>query len=280
MTRARNLPSSRVNGTSESPAGQRLLVLVKVARILDAFERHGPDLTATQVRDFTGIPMSTVARLLSNLTTEGFLDRNEGLYWPGPRLHFWGTPGVADRQFARTAQPVLDHLRDETGETALLFVREGQARTIVALSATRHTVVYTLTVGQLLPLHAGSSGRVLLAFDQEAAEQVLAGDLTTYTSSTIAEPEKLRRDLARVRRAGVAISRGERNLGAAGISSPVLDAEGTIVAAVGVAGPLQRFTDSHQRKWSPLVIGAGRTLSRSIAQPGSAGPEPFNVAPK
>jgi DNA-binding IclR family transcriptional regulator len=258
-------------------ADRPVLVLRKLAAILDAFETEGWGLPAHRVASLAGIPASTGQRLLTSLVGEGFLERVGDGYYPGRRLLRWRTEGVGQQVLAQLAQPILDRLRDETGETALLFVKDGLARAIVAMAPTRHAVVYAVSPGQLLPLHAGSSGRVLLAFDPGAAQEQLSTDLPGYTPATITDPGKLVADLAEIRRNGYAMSSEERAAGAAGSSAPVFGPHGLVVAALGIAGPIQRLDAASLERWRPAVRRAARELSRALehtlhATPGRAEP--------
>jgi DNA-binding IclR family transcriptional regulator len=260
-----------------TPRAERpVLVLRKLAAILDAFEAEGWGLPAHRVASLAGIPASTGQRLLASLVREGFLERAGDGYYPGRRLLRWRTEG-GQQVLTQLAQPILDRLRDETGETALLFIRDGLARAIVAMAPTRHAVVYVVSPGQLLPLHAGSSGRVLLAFDPDAAEEQLCTDLPGFTPATITEPERLVADLAEIRREGYAASSEERAIGAAGASAPIFGPGGQLIAALGIAGPIQRLDAASLKRWRPAVLRAARELSRALgrtlhATPGLAEP--------
>jgi DNA-binding IclR family transcriptional regulator len=125
-------------------------------------------------------------------------------------------------------------------------------------------VVYAVFPGQLLPLHAGSSGRVLLAFDTGAEEEQLRTDLPRYTPATVTDPERLRADLARIRGAGYAVSSEERAAGAAAVSAPVFGPGGRLIAALGIAGPTQRLDAASLERWRPAVLRAARELSRAL----------------
>ncbi|MGH3168265.1 MAG: IclR family transcriptional regulator [Trebonia sp.] len=245
-----------------------VLVLRKLAAILDAFEAEGWGLPAHRVASLAGLPASTAQRLLASLVRESFLERAGGGYFPGRRLVRWRAEGAGQRLLTPLAQPILDRLRDETGETALLFVRDGLARAIIAIAPTRHAVVYALFPGQLLPLHAGSSGRVLLAFDPEGEEEQLRAGLPGYTAATITDPERLRASLAEVRAQGYAVSSEERAEGAAAASAPVFGPgdtqSGQLIAALGIAGPTQRLDAASLDRWRPAVLRAGRELSRAL----------------
>ena len=251
-------------------AGQPLLVLRKVGLLLDVLEQSGWELTTPQIAEASGLPPSTCRRLLRNLVAEEFLERDGDRYRPG--RHLTRRTAASDQDaLVRTAQPVLDRLRDETGETALLFVRDGRSRSLAAVAPTRHPVVYAVAVGQLMPLHAGSAGRVLLAHDPEATLDTLAEDLVAYTPNTLADPFALQAELAEVRRRGYATSVEERAPGASGTSAPVFGAAAGIVAALGIAGPRERLSVEAMAQHRPSVLRAAQELSRALGHQGHEG---------
>jgi IclR family transcriptional regulator, acetate operon repressor len=258
-------PGQQGSGQQGSGGAERpVLVLRKLAAILDALEAEGWGLPAHRVASLAGLPASTAQRLLASLVLEGFLERLDDGYFPGRRLVRWRAEDAGQRVLIPLAQPVLDRLRDETGETALLFARDGLARAIIAMAPTRHAVVYAVFPGQLLPLHAGSSGRVLLAFDPEAAEEQLRAGLPGSTPATITDPGRLRADLAGIRGKGYAVSIEERAAGAASVSAPVFGRGGQVIAALGIAGPTQRLDAASLDRWCPAVLRAARELSRAL----------------
>jgi DNA-binding IclR family transcriptional regulator len=104
---------------------------------------------------------------------------------------------------------------------------------------------------------------VLLAHaPDELLERALAGPLAVYTERTLTDPRRLRRELAEVRRAGVAITRGQIELISTSVAAPVRDS-GQVVAAVSVVVP-----ESHDpHRYVPAVVAAARGISRALAQP-------------
>ena len=249
--------------TTRPKADHRKIVQVvhKVRAVLDAFSPERPELTFREIREATQLPSTTCFRLLTSLVNEGVLERTGGRYRPGVRLLYWGAAASRGLALQREARPFLQTLRDVTGESACLFVRDGAIRTCIALEESRHSVIRLLYVGQVMPLHAGSAGRVILAFDDEAREQVLAGDLPAFTPYTITDRQILRDEVERVRRQGYAVTREERDVGAASISAPVFGSGGKFLAALGIAGPLVRFTPDAVAAWIPEVVAAARKLS-------------------
>ncbi|MGW5433999.1 IclR family transcriptional regulator domain-containing protein [Streptomyces sp. NPDC004059] len=106
-----------------------------------------------------GLPASTCQRLVHNLAKEGFLDRHEDGYRIGLGMVRWAAPGTFGLDLVRLTRPSLQQLRDATGETACLYVRDGAYRTVVSLAETHHVVMCLFMVGMVMALHAGSAAR-------------------------------------------------------------------------------------------------------------------------
>src|SRR5688500_10018382 len=114
-----------------------LLVLGKITEILDAFSLARPSLTLGEIQQATGLPTSTVQRLVTNMVTQGLLDRTSDQIRIGVRMAYWAAPAVKGVDVPTIVSPVLRELRDVTAETACFF-REAQGfRVCVAMPATR-----------------------------------------------------------------------------------------------------------------------------------------------
>lgn len=231
--------------------------------MLDAFTPAAPQLTAREVQRITALPATTCFRLLQTLVDEGFLDRSGDKYRPGLALLTWARTAEAGLDLVAVAAPVLTALRDTTGESACLFLRHGAHHTCVAVRETPHAVIHILRVGQVLPLHAGSAGRVFLAFEPEAAEQ-LQQALPAYTPHTITERQTLLRSVVATREAGYAFTFEERSIGAASLSAPVFDRNGALTAVLGIASPVQRLGPELVPVYAPQVTRAAAELSRRL----------------
>jgi len=250
--------------SSDSAAQSPLLVLGKITRLLDAFTLTRPVLTLPELREATGLPTSTVQRLVTNLVAQGFLDRSgEGLRI-GVRMAYWAAPAARGLDLLEAAAPVLRGLRDATGETACLFRVEGHQRVCVALAETDHALRRAMRVGMVLPLHAGSAGRVLLAHDEELLQQLLDRDLHPYTEATITAADALRDAVSQARSDGFAVTTGEREGGASGLSAPVFDASGAVVAALTLSGPTARMPPEWCAAHVDEVVGAAEQVTRML----------------
>ncbi|MFF2186240.1 IclR family transcriptional regulator [Streptomyces sp. NPDC058155] len=256
--------------TNDTGGTAPLLVLQKIRQILECFTIEQPELNLQQITKATGLPASTCQRLVNNLMREGFLDRSEDTYRIGLALVRWAAPGTFGLDMVQLTRPALNKLRDATGESACLYVRDGAFRTVVSLAETRHVVMRLFMVGMVMSLHAGSAGKVFMAFDPSARRAAVSHGLTRHTSRTVVDIDDLDQQLEEIRRSGFSATFEERDFGAASISAPVFGSSGELVAAIGIGAPTQRLTSADVSRFAPLVIAAGEEASRHLGyRPGS-----------
>ncbi|HSU71321.1 MAG TPA: IclR family transcriptional regulator [Micrococcaceae bacterium] len=241
-----------------------LLVLGKIRGILDSFSLTRPALTLSEIRSSTGYPTSTVQRLVANLVAEEFLDRDGDRFRIGVNFAYWAAPATRGLNELDVIRPVLNALRDTTGETTSVFRLEGNQRVCVALAETRHALRREMHVGKIAPLHAGSAGRVLLAWNPAAADAAMAATLERLTEHTITDPAQLRAELEQTRRDGYAVTSDERDEGATGLAAPIFDAMGDLMGALSVSGPSIRVTASKWPEWVDPLAAAAEQATRLI----------------
>jgi DNA-binding IclR family transcriptional regulator len=216
-------------------------VLDKSVAILAFLSGSGPASLADVVGG-TGLPRPTAHRLLSALETHHLVSRRDGRYVLGLRLLGWGNR-AAGVGLVERARPVLEGLRDESGESTQLYVREGEHRVCVA-SVERVTGLRdTVPVGAVMPLSRGSAGKVLLAWAPGGVDS---------------RPDAA--ELRGIRVRGWAQSVAEREAGVASVSAPVLGEDGRLRAAVSVSGPISRLGESPGQRLSQLVVEAAREI--------------------
>ena len=211
-------------------------VLDKAVIILAGLEQSPANLTELMAR--TELPRATAHRLAAALEAHGLVERDRsGRYRLGARLATMGRAAGAGRHrsLAETAAPVLARLRDDTGESAQLYVRSasGDTRVCVAALESPHGLRTIVAVGAVLPMDRGS------------AAKALAGDPQVATK-------------------GWAESVEERERGVASVSAPVI-VNGEVVAAISVSGPLGRTTRQPGKLYSSAVIDAARALGAELA---------------
>jgi DNA-binding IclR family transcriptional regulator len=248
-------------GTSKQ---QPLLVLGKITEILDAFSLARPSMTLGEIQQATGLPTSTVQRLVSNIVTQGLLDRAGDQIRIGTRMAYWAATAVKDLDVLAVVNPVLKEIRDKTGETACFFKVEQNFRVCVAIAETRHALRRDMYVGKVIPLHVGSASRVLLAWNPELAEKILAGPLEQLAEFTVTSPEELRTHIAHAKADGYAITTGEREDSASGLSAPVFDSAGDVLGALTISGPTIRMPLKQCEAWVDLLVGYAEQVTRTI----------------
>lgn len=233
--------------------------------VLDALA-DGP-LGVTDVAERARLPKSTAARLLATLAGEGAVEQVAGdsQYRLGPRLVTLAGGVSLVRSLTAVARPVLAELAAASGEAAGLGVPDGDLVHYVEQVDTPNPVVVRDWTGARAPLHAVSSGQVLLAFRTPAAiDRYLARPLERFTPSTLTDPEAVRDRLRQVRRVGYAWALEEFDDQISSVAAPIADASGEVVAAVHVHGPSYRFPPPGREGElaDRVVAGAARIASR------------------
>jgi len=211
------------------------------------FGADQPEWGTSEVARAARLPVPTAHRILAALTGRRYLARDERTrrFRLGPAALELGGRARAVLDLRQAALPVLRRLARETDETALLTVPNSERDRSVCLERVESAQPLRLSVepGRRLPLHAGASQKALLAFlAEEETERVAAGSLERLCGATITDADALRANLAEVRERGWAISFEETNVGVWGVAVPLLDEDGTAVAAVGLAGPSARLS--------------------------------------
>jgi DNA-binding IclR family transcriptional regulator len=249
---------------ASSPKQQPLLVLGKITEILDAFSLVRPEMSLGEIQQATGLPTSTVQRLVSNMVAQGLLDRKGDRIRIGVRMSYWAATALKDLDVLAVVNPVLKEIRDKTGETACLFKVEQEYRVCVAVAETHHSLRRDMYVGKVIPLHVGSASRILLAWNPDLAERILAAPLEPMAEFTVTSPDELRGLIAQAKADGYAITTGEREDSASGLSAPVFDAAGDILGAITISGPTIRMPIAQCEAWVDLVVGYAEQVTRTI----------------
>jgi DNA-binding IclR family transcriptional regulator len=225
-------------------------VLDKALQILDTVAAAPASLA--ELVELTDLPRATAHRLAVALEAHRLLSRDaEGRFVLGGRLRELAD-GASD-PLVEAAGPVLSRLRDATGESAQLYIRDGSERVAIATAERASGLRTTVLLGSRLPLTAGSGAQVLVAWapETERADLVAAAGFSM-------------RAMADIRRRGWADSVGEREVGVASVSAPVLSEAGELIAAVSISGPIDRLGRTPGRTHGAHVLRAARELSDAL----------------
>jgi IclR family acetate operon transcriptional repressor len=242
---------------------------VTTLRVLEIVGERQP-VSVAEVARVLGRPKSTAQRALVTLHDAGWIrpSGTDRTRWVLTARVLDVARHVADEDGLReVARPVLARLRQETGESVTLMVRDGAEAVSVEFLEGSHSVRFVKPVGVRNPLHAGANGKAILAHlpEDEIRAHVEAG-LTPVTPRTVTVPRTLRAQLARIRRDGYAVSRGEATPDAGGTAAPIFDADGRVVASVAATAPLSRMTtDADAARLAAAVVAAARQITTGLA---------------
>jgi DNA-binding IclR family transcriptional regulator len=244
------LPTSRGRLTRTT-----VQVLDRCVAILDAVEGGARSFTDV-VRD-TGLSRPTTHRLIQGLEDHGFLIHVGGFgYVLGTRFLGLAATAMRELPLRELAHPVLERLARTTGESAQLYVRDGDRRVCVDAAESASELRTIVEIGVSLPLIKGSAGKVLLAW--------LDDHLRARLLEPADDPEGLDRQLHTVRRRGWAESVAEREPGVASVSAPVFGPDGSVLAAASVSGPASRLGNLRSRRYAPAVVDAAREIESAL----------------
>jgi DNA-binding IclR family transcriptional regulator len=274
MTTETAIPLSPAAPPPPEPGRYRIQAIERACSILGAFTADRPELGVTELSEALGLHKSTVHRFLVNLERGGLVERlpRTGRYRLGLRLFELGSLVVQQMNLWDEALPFLEALVRDSGETGHLAVLDGGEAIYVERVETRRALRIPSAMGRGYPVHATNLGKVLLAHQPEArVKEILAErGMPAFTKRTITDPVALAEELATVREQGYAIDDEEYDEGLRCIGSPIMDHTGTVVAALGIGGPVTRVTPERVPELAKLVRMAAKGLSRRLGADQSA----------
>ncbi|RAY16341.1 IclR family transcriptional regulator [Actinomadura craniellae] len=237
--------------------------LHRVVAVLGAFKDAENAVGAAELARRTGLPKSTVHRIVLSLVTEGLLEpHSAGKVRLGVRLFEIGQRVPRQRVLRDAARPYMHNLREATRQTVHLAILEGGEVVYVDILGSPGGPPLPSRVGGRLPAHATGVGKAMLAFSSpETVRAVLEGDLPRLSERSTVAPGLLVRELAGIRRAGVAYDHEESGLGIVCAAGPVLGAGGEVLGALSVSGWSGRM---RLDQVSPAVHTAALALSRTL----------------
>jgi DNA-binding IclR family transcriptional regulator len=245
-----------------------LRVVDRALEILDAFSSDRPQLTLSDISRRTGLPLTTVHRLVGELARWGALERDEdNLYGIGLRLWEVAVRTPRSMLVRDAALPALANLHEVTRETVRLSVLDGTDVLIIEQIVDGHRTEGDARVGDRLSAHATGEGRALLAYaPADLQEDLLSAAVAASQGEIVPWPTESRQLFAEVRRTGVAVCTAAQS-GATSVAAPIRGRSGTAVAALSIIATRRRSS------LSPLieaVVSAARSVSAALGSTGGA----------
>jgi IclR family transcriptional regulator, KDG regulon repressor len=245
-------------------ASGRLSSVTSALLVLKVFSHGEPELGISSIAQRLGLAKSTVHRLAVTLAGEGFLEQNpqNGRYRLGLSLFSLGALVRQRMDVSHQALSLLTALRDQTQETVHLAILDETSIMYLHNMESAQAIGTRSYIGTRKPAFCTSEGRVLLAFNApELTLAVLKEDLVQRTPKTTTDVKKLRQMLEEVRHNGYATDDEESESGMRSVAAPIRDISGNAIAAVGLAGPIQRLTKKELRRLVPQVISTAAGIS-------------------
>jgi IclR family acetate operon transcriptional repressor len=241
----------------------------KCLEVLFLLGREGRPLGVREIARTLDMSPATVHRFLTSLTNYGLCSKTEdGLQY---QLGF-GCVDLAQAvtgniEIARLGGPIAYRLRDVTGETVTIQIRTGRSQVCVLEAEGLHELRRRVGLGRKMALHAGASGRAILAFLPEAEiDAYFAEPLVPIGPNTITDEEELRRVLDECTRTGYAVSYQESVVGVGGIAVPIRSARSQVTASLSVSGLASRIRDELETSL-PELLAASAALSAALGEP-------------
>jgi DNA-binding IclR family transcriptional regulator len=242
-------------------------ILSRYALVLDTVAQASSGLPLTEIGQRTALPQATVYRLVHALVHVGFLTHGERRkhYVLGPRLLRLLCAGVPHRTIRQLAQPILDRLAAEFGETAFIAKLEGDKVETVAVAPPKGERQAFVHPGRSMPFHAAASAKAILAFaDDRLVGDILAKTHPRFTARTKTSEQEIAAELAKVRQQGFAICDRELDPGVLSYACPIRVGGAGVVYSLGLVGLADRLGGSPSAEIVSSLKTAAETLSNVI----------------
>ena len=253
----------RTDGGPDGPAGvqsvdRALTILAVLARLGQA--------GVSEIAAELGVHKSTAFRLVTTLESHEIVEQTEdrGKYRLGMGLLRLAGASSARLEVVQEARPVSRRLAAESGETVNLAVLSERSALYVDQVGGGSGLPSHNWVGQHIPLHATSNGKVLLSSLEPAEVERRTADLPAYTHRTVTDPAELLRELETVRTQGYAVAADELEVGLTALAAPVRSAHGDVIASISLSGQTFRLPPDRVAELVPMVVAAGEDVSRRL----------------
>ncbi len=258
-----------MNETNPSAPGGRIQVVDRLVGLLDAIGAAERPVSLKILSAETGLHPSTAYRILAAGVEHGLIERDEqGRYQLGLRFLRLASRVQLRVDLRREALPIMEWLRGEIGETVNLTLCEGGEVVYVERISSTKTIRVEQVIGGRAPLHVTAAGKLFLAAQGKVAfdRYVQRSGLPTFTPHTLVDAQQLWRDASEALDRGYALDNEEAELGVGCIATPVLNADGKMVAGLSVSAPIER----RDHAWSAPVVDAGQKLSARLGHHGKS----------
>ncbi len=246
----------------------QIKVLDKAVQIIELLANSDRGMRLTDVKSALSLNKTTALRLLRVLETHNLVSRNgDATFVLGNRVLWWETCYRRNFDLLSVVRPHLEKIRDLTSETTIFSIVADFRTVIVNQAISPQVTSSRYDLGAACPLHAGASGKVILAhLNPERRKDFFARTkLEQLTKGTTVDRTLLERQLKEIKNAGVAITRGERFENTASAAVPAFGRDGDVLGAIAVIGPSERLTKSRLKSIVPSLLQEAQLLSARLS---------------
>ncbi|WP_170848257.1 IclR family transcriptional regulator [Lentibacillus halodurans] len=241
---------------------------MKAVKILDCFNGKR-DLSLIDLVKLSGLPKTTVFRLVSSLEEAGLLVKikrsgHDVKYRMGLKLLELGNNVSEQLEYKKIALPYMRKINKQLNELVYLSVIEGNEAVYIEQINSTKPVRLVIKVGRRSPLYAGSAPKLLLAYmDWDYIENYLEDlEMEKFTNNTIDDKHKLKEEIRTIRKRGYSISKSERFEETMGFSYPVRDFSGKVISSLGVTIPAADYS----KDWEIVILENIREAAEQISK--------------
>lgn len=237
--------------------------LAKGLIVLEALIQKGEPCGVSDLAVALGMSKSNAHRLLNTLAEAGFVNAADGRYEASLKVWELGTHVIKNYDVRDLARPAMTRLVRETAEGVRLTVLDPQKLEVVYIDKidSPQDVRPFSEIGRRAPAYCTSSGKILLAYQDERFVKKVSRKLKAYTPRTITDPEAFLRELRKARADGYALNTREYSPQVSGVAAPIFDGENNVIASLSIAAPADRLRPQILKKVISLVCNAAASVS-------------------
>jgi DNA-binding IclR family transcriptional regulator len=245
-----------------------LKTLARGMRVLTAFTPVKPELSLTEIADVLDVDPSTAHRFVYTIEKLGYLERDTDtkLYRVTPQVYALTISLAGPRNLRQVSLPLMERLRDRSGETVVLSVREGAEIVVIEVVETRHSLAPRGWVGGRVPVYCSAMGKAILAHmpEGEMAHLLDTITFTPRTPNTLVNRLDFLADLEKTRERGWSFNNEEFTLGVLSVGAPIFSQTNKVTAAICVDVPTARVpSEQHRQRLAEEVIKVAQEISTS-----------------
>jgi IclR family transcriptional regulator, KDG regulon repressor len=252
------------NRTKKSFEGSQ--TLARGLKLLDVIADGNEGVPVRDLAAAMGLPRSIVQRLLYTLEAEGFLQRHPSQVGYRLALKLWrlGCQSIRGVNVRDVARPHLEELARRTNEMVKLAILNGRDVVYIDGIDSSQSIRAFVPIGGSAPAHSSATGKAILAFLPQETLASAGSPTERFTAQTVIGDDAFAKELQQIKQRGYAINRGEWEAEIGGVAAPVFDADGRVVASIGVIMPLSRFPTGKATQLGAWISAAAAEISHQL----------------